>query len=242
MKSLQVLFALGLIVGLFMVGSSPALGATITGKVNFEGDVPKLKPLTMTSDPMCSIHSPDGAPSEMLVLGLDKQIANVFVRVKSGLGDEKYPVPEEPVVLDQKGCIYTPHVFGVRVGQELKVLNPDNTLHNVHAMPRINAPYNIAMPKFRKEAVNTFTKEEFMFPIKCDVHPWMGTWCAVMDHPFFDVTAKDGVYKLEGLKAGTYEIESWHERLKTKTETVTVTEDETKTVNFTYEYTRPAKK
>ena len=234
MKSQFLLFAIGLLVGLVALGSTAAFGASITGTIVYEGDVPDLKVMKMDSDPMCSLHHTEGVKSEVIVLGLGKTIGNVFVRIKSGLPDEKYPIPTEPVILDQKGCMYSPHVFGVLVGQELKILNPDNTLHNVHAMPRKNPSYNTAMPKFRKEASKIFTKEEFMFPIKCDVHPWMGTWCAVMAHPFFDVTEKDGKFKIEGLKAGTYEIEAWHERLKTRTATVAVTADEAKTVDFSF--------
>lgn len=240
MKLVTRMFAFGVLVGLVALGSGPAFCGSIIGTVVYEDEIPNLKVTSVNSDPMCSLHHAEGVKSELLVLGDGKTMGNVFVRVKSGLGDEKYPVPTEAVVLDQKGCIYSPHVFGVRVGQALKVLNPDDTLHNVHAMPRLNAPYNIAMPKFRKEATNTFTKKEFMFPIKCDVHPWMLTWCAVMDHPFFDVTAKDGKFKIEGLKAGTYEIEAWHERLKTRTATVTVTADEEKTVDFSF--AKPKKK
>jgi hypothetical protein len=85
-----------------------------------------------------------------------------------------------------------------------------------------------------KEAEFTFDKPEFMFKIKCDVHPWMGSYVSVMEHPFFEVTAEDGKFKIDGLPAGTYEIEVWHEKLKTMTQSVTVGADETKTVDFAF--------
>lgn len=240
MKSFSVVFSIGLLVGLVALVGAPAYCASVTGTIVYDDEIPNLRVIKMNSDAKCSAHHPEGTKSEALVLGPGKTMANVFVRVTSGLGDEQYPVPTEPVILDQKGCVYAPHVFGVRVGQELKVLNPDDTLHNVHAMPKLNAPYNIAMPKFRKEATNTFTKAEFIFPIKCDVHPWMSTWCAVMEHPFFDVTGKDGKFKIDGLKAGTYEIVAWHEKLRTRTATVTVTADGAATVDFSF--AKPKKK
>jgi plastocyanin len=160
-------------------------------------------------------------------------MGNIFVSITSGLPDKQWPTPKEPVILDQKGCQYHPHVIGVMVNQPLRILNSDGILHNVHALPKDNKQFNIAMPASRTEAVETFTKVEGMFVIKCDVHPWMKSYIQVMPHPFFDVTENDGEYVIGGLPAGTYEVEIWHEKLGTKTATVTVGADETKTADFT---------
>ena len=167
-------------------------------------------------------------------MGEDNTMANVFVYVKSGLPDKTYPVPEEPAILDQVGCMYVPHVLGVRAGQTIEIRNSDGTLHNIHAMPKTNRAFNMAMPKTMKKANKVFSKEEFMFPIKCDVHPWMNAWCAVMSHPYFHTTEKDGKFTIEGLEAGTYEIEAWHEKLGTRTQKITVGADDSKTVDFSF--------
>ena len=34
----------------------------------------------------------------------------------------------------------------------LQVLNSDGMLHNVHALPKVNTPFNMAMPPTLKEA------------------------------------------------------------------------------------------
>ncbi len=135
-------------------------------------------------------------------------------------------------MLDQNGCRYEPHVLGLTVGQTLKILNSDGLLHNVHALPKINTGFNRAMPASVTEAEYTFDKEEFMFKVKCDVHPWMGAYISVMRHPFFDVTGKDGRFEIRDVPPGTYEIEIWHEKLGTKTARVTIEGDETKSVDF----------
>lgn len=150
------------------------------------------------------------------------------------------PPPTQEVVIDQKGCMYEPHVLGVMVGQPLKILNPDGTLHNVHAMPKVNKEFNLAMPKFRKETTKKFDKAEFMFPIKCDVHPWMGAWISVMPHPYFNVTKKDGTFKIDDLPAGEYTLEAWHEKLGKQKIPVTLVEGQPQDINITY--SRPAKK
>ncbi len=223
----------------FLLLTSVSFAATITGTIIYDGEVPQFKEIKMDADPICLSKHTDAVFPETLVVGEGKTMANVFVRVKSGLAAKTYPVPATPVTLDQHGCHYRPHVFGIMVGQELKILNPDGTLHNVHALSKVNPEFNLAMPQFRKEVSKTFEKEEFMFPFKCDVHPWMESWCAVMTHPFFAVTEKDGKFSIAGLDAGTYEIEAWHEKLGAQTLSVTVGADETKTADFTF--TKPSK-
>jgi len=210
----------------------PAGAAKVTGTVTYEGAIPKLPTVRMDADPVCITHHGKPVQSQLLVLGDNKELANVFVHITEGVPSKEYPVPEDPAVLDQKGCIYNPRVMGLRVGQALKVLNPDGTLHNVHAFTRVNEEFNIAMPKFRKEITRVFDKPEFMLSMKCDVHPWMGAWITVLEHPFFDVTGTEGGFVIDNLPAGEYVIEIWHEKLGTQEQTVTLTEGESKEMSF----------
>lgn len=217
------------------ISTSKIAGATITGTVVYSGAVPKMRPIDMGAEPTCAAKHTTTAVSQALVLGADNKMAYVFVKVKSGLAKKTYEAPKEPVVIDQNGCVYEPHVFGVMAGQDLKFLNSDGVLHNVHPLPKVNRSFNLAMPKAIKETVKSFDKvEEEMFTIKCDVHPWMQAFMCVMPHPFYSVTGKDGKFTISGLEPGTYEIEAWHERLKAQTATVTVKAGETKSVDFTF--------
>jgi plastocyanin len=209
--------------------------STITGTVTFDGKAPALKPLAMDADPACAKKHTTPAPSEMLVLGNANSMANVMVYVTKGVPAGKtYPAPKTPVVLDQKGCQYVPHVMGLMVGQPYKILNSDGILHNLHALPKINTGFNKPMPATVKESSVTFDKAEANFPIKCDVHPWMQAYIGVFTHPFFSVTSTDGKFTISGLDPGTYEITAWHERLGTQTASVTVGATDTKTQNFKF--------
>lgn len=222
------------VASLIFILPSKAFAGEISGTVTFDGEIPKMKELQMDADPECAKKHPAPPVSDALVLGDNRTMANVFVRVKSGASEKQYPTPTEPVVIKQQGCIYNPHVVGVMVGQPVKFMNNDGVLHNVHALPEKNKPFNLGMPATMTEAQKEFTKEEWMFPIKCDVHPWMKAYAAVLPHPFFDVTETDGKFTIKGLDPGTYEIELWHEKLGTKTEKVTVGQSETKTIDFTF--------
>jgi plastocyanin len=215
----------------------PAVGtagqSTISGTITYSGKVPELKPINMGADPGCAAKHRDPAVSEALVLGPGNTVGNVLVHVKSGLPQRSGPVPAEPVVMDQEGCRYKPHVMGVMVGQAFKILNSDGLLHNVHALPQANREFNMAMPASRTEAEERFTKREEPFKIKCDVHPWMNAYVAVFEHPYYTVTLPDGKFSIASLPAGTYEIEVWHERLPAQTASVTVGGGESKTQDFT---------
>ena len=227
------------LVALFACGT--ALAATITGTVTYDGKVPNLKPIDMGADAACAKMHSTQQPSDVLVLGSGNTMANIMVSVASGLpAGKSWPAPKDPVVMDQKGCHYSPHVFGLMVGQPFRVLNSDGILHNVHALPKVNAPFNMAMPPTVKESTKSFGQAEGMFMIKCDVHPWMSSYAGVFSNPFFSVTKDDGKFSIAGLDAGTYELQAWHEKLGVQKASVTVTGSETKTVNF--KFSAPAAK
>jgi plastocyanin len=194
---------------------------TITGIVTFAGTPPKPRPLPMDSDPLCAKAEP-GTTSEVLLVGPGNGIENVFVYVKDGLGSRRYAVPDGPVRLDQKGCRYVPHVFGVQVGQTVLVSNSDPLIHNVHALPKNNREFNFGQPAKTPPVPRVFEQAEIGLPFKCDVHSWMNSYVNVVPHPFFAVTKDDGSFEIKGLPAGSYTLELWHERLGTQALPVTV--------------------
>jgi plastocyanin len=209
----------------------PATAATVTGRVSFTGTVPAPQPITMASDPRCT--NPD-AVTETVVADGKGGLGNVFVYVKDGLGSLAFPVPTAPVVLDQKGCQYRPHVFGAQVGQPIEILNSDATLHNIHAWPMVNQEFNVGQALQGLRHTHTFSTKEVMVPFKCDVHKWMNAFVGVLDHPFHAVTRADGSFSLKGLPPGTYTLEAWHETLGTMTQSVTVGAKESKEVAFSF--------
>ena len=213
-------------------------GGSITGTITFEGKAPKMKPLKVDADPICVANNEIAPKKEWLILDENKGVKNMLVFITEGLNID-YSPPEEPVVIDQKGCIYSPHVLGIMAGQQLDILNNDGTLHNIHALPKVNKEFNKAQPRSKKKLSVKFEKPEAPFKIKCDVHPWMGAYIGVFDHPCFAVSGDDGTYIISDLKPGEYVIEAWHEKLGSQTANVTVS-DSAAHQDFTFK--KPSKK
>jgi len=208
---------------------------SITGMVALDGAAPKNAPIRMNADPICLREVKTPQFMETFEVGGDgKSLANVFVYVKDGLGNYVYDTPTEPAVIDQKECRYHPHVFGMRVGQPLQILNSDPTLHNIHATPKLNTEFNTGQPIQGMKTNHTFDKPEIMVPFKCDVHGWMNAYVGVLPHPYFAVTDGSGKFTLNTLPAGTYTIEAWHERLGPQSQQVTIGQKETKDITFTF--------
>ena len=186
----------------------------------------------MNSDPVC-VKEATNTETEYYVVGDGGGLGNVFVYVKEGLSGS-YPAATDTVVLDQQGCRYTPHVFGVQVGQTVQITNSDPTLHNIHATPAVNPEFNTGQPIQGMSMERTFDEVEVMVPFKCDVHGWMNAYVGVLDHPYFATTGPDGAFDISNLPAGNYVIEAWHEMLGVQTQNVTVGDGATAEVSFTF--------
>ncbi|MBZ5580793.1 MAG: carboxypeptidase regulatory-like domain-containing protein [Acidobacteriia bacterium] len=210
-------------------------GATITGRVAFTGTAPARKIIDMSANPPCQ-RANAGAPAktEEVVVNPNGTLKNAFVWVKSGLPRENWAVPGAPASLDQRGCVYAPHVLGVMAGQTVEVLNSDPTNHDVHAQAEMNQDWNRSQPVGSGALTMSFPRQEIMVPFKCNVHPWMRAYVGVVSHPFYAVTGDDGTFTITGLPPGTYTIESWHEAYGVHDQQVTVAPRESKTVDFTY--------
>ena len=212
----------------------------IKGRVKYIGKSPKAKRIRMDADPVCAASHQEAAKAESFIVDADGNMANVIVYLKGVEYNGKTPSNE--VIIDQKGCVYSPHVLGVQAGQPLKILNSDATMHNIHGLPKINKEFNFGMPKSLKQKTVTFNKAEDVFVIKCDVHPWMKSYTQVFDHPYFAVSGSDGSFSISNVPDGTYEAIAWQEKFGSKrimTQSVTVKSGDAE-LNFSFE--RPKKK
>lgn len=221
--------------GAVLAGSpSPtATGATVRGIVRFEGKAPAAKPISMAADPSCANQHASPVMAQEIMADEKGDLQNVIVFVSEGLGDRTFDPPTQPVTVEQKGCIYQPHVLAVRANQKLELVNDDPTSHNIHPAPANNREWNKAEPPGSR-LEDSFAREEIAIPVKCNVHPWMRAYIGVVGHPFFAVTGDDGSFTIKGLPPGTYTLEAWHEKYGTQDVQITVAPKETKTNDFSF--------
>lgn len=223
--------AIGSIPGVLRAGAPATPGATLRGVVHLEGKVLPAKPINMAADPVCAKQHPSAVMTQEVVADAKGDLQNVVVFVSEGLNGQVFDPPSQPAVIEQRGCLYEPHVMAVQANQMLELVNDDATSHNIHPVPANNREWNKAEPPGSKME-DSFAREEVAIPVKCNVHPWMKGYIAVFKHPYFAVTGKDGSFALSNLPPGTYTIKAWHEKLGTSTQTVTVGANETKGNQF----------
>jgi hypothetical protein len=213
--------------GKVTAGGAPSFSgaANLKGTVHFEGTVPKPKPINMAADPSCAKQHSAPVYLQEVMTDSKGDLQNVIVFISQGLGDRRFDPPTQPVTVEQKGCMYVPHVLAVQANQPLHVVNEDPTSHNIHPTPANNREWNKADPP-GSTMDESFARE--------DLHPWMHGFVAVFKHPYFAVTGKDGSFDLTGLPPGTYTIKAWHEKLGTATQTITIGANESKEISFVF--------
>jgi plastocyanin len=201
--------------GMILASALPAGaqgGGTISGEVKLAGAAPAPKTVKVNKDNQ--------------VCGQEKKIAEVAAGPGGGLANAIVAVTtaksgkaSKPAVLDQKGCEFHPGVVVMSPG-ELKILNSDGVLHNIHTFSTANPPVNKAQPKFRKEMTEKFQKPE-LIKVVCDAHSWMLGWIYVTENPAA-VTDGSGAFKLENVPPGKHKVEVVHPVLGKQTKEVEV--------------------
>jgi plastocyanin len=214
----------------------PATLGTITGTIRFAGKPPERVKIDMSMDPVCSITGGDNF-AELYMLKEGK-LANVYVYVKNGppaAMSATSPAPS-PVVMDQIGCKYVPHVIALMRGGSVEFRNSDGTMHNIHTLPTVEGsqPIDISQGPKGTPQVKQFNQPEVMLPVRCNNHPWMNAFINVSATPFFAVTDADGHFSISGVPAGTYTLAAVHEKMGEQTTTVTVEPKQTAKTDFSF--------
>jgi hypothetical protein len=213
-----------------IAGGGLASGATrrVTGKVSVAGSYQRPKPL-----PVFKNRSFCGAtvPNETLLVGADGGLRNAVVMLHPL--DSKVSTQPGALILDNKHCAFTPHVQVATVGSELLLKNSDSILHAVHARLGKETLFNVGLPKWRQVAKRL--EQAGVIKIECDVlHTWMSTAIVVVATPFYSVTDQNGLFALDEIPAGSYQVEIWHERLGSKTARISVIANTDNSIEIAY--------
>lgn len=213
-----------------------ANSGTVTGTVRFIGKAPERIAIDMAQDPACTTNDSKPNMTQQVVVH-NGGLENVFVYVKDGLGNRVYMPTKTPVVLDQKGCRYLPHVVGAMVGQPVEFRNSDPTMHNVHVVPQESenaAGLDISQPPMGGTEQHVFRHAGLMIPVRCNNHPWMEAFLNFVTNPFFGISNQEGKFNITGLPPGTYTLVAVQEKLGTRSKSITVQKQKTTDANFTF--------
>jgi plastocyanin len=204
----------------------------IVGWVGYQGPPPKRRPISFGGEKACADLNKDGAPhDESLELNPNNTVKWAVVSIRGKVPGD-YPVPDKPVVLDQVGCVFTPHVAALMVGQEIDYRNSDPVTHNIRVSATKNTASNLVFAPNQGSKAK-FEAAENGIQLKCDIHFWMSSYVHVFPHPFFAVTGDDGSFVIQGVPPGKYTVQVWQETFKPQTQTVEVKAGEVNEVPFT---------
>ncbi|HXC98874.1 MAG TPA: carboxypeptidase regulatory-like domain-containing protein [Verrucomicrobiae bacterium] len=189
----------------------------ITGTVTLNGTPPDEQiNNAIAGDPNCGKLHPEVVKTQFFVVGPNKELKDVVVSI-TGISGKSTGASAEPIVLDQKGCEYTPYIFAVQTGQKITVRTSDPApiLHNVHATPTAAGNQEVNLPQAAGSAdlSISFPSAENFLKIKCDVHQWMFAYVTVVDHPYFAVSGADGKFKIANVPPGKYTIAAMHRKV-----------------------------
>ena len=209
--------------------------AEISGKVKLKGMPPAEIPIKM--DDACGKQQATPPTTRHYIVGQDGGLGNVFVWIKEGA--KPTPPKGDGPTLDQTSCMYQPYIFGVQTGQKFKIKNSDDTLHNVHAMPKSNKEFNFGQPVKGMVTEKSFDQQEVLVKFKCDVHPWMFAYVGVVDHPYWAITDKDGNFTIKDVPAGEYTVEAVHLKAGRAEQKLMLGADDKKTLDYALEVPAP---
>ena len=211
--------------------------ASVVGTITLKGTPPKPRTIDMSADPLCQQFN--RKPVYDWLITKEGRLANAFVYVMGEpLRAYRFAVPDTEVILNQHGCYFEPHVFGLQVGQSLRIINGDPTQHNIHPTPKMNPEWNMSQAANSPPIFKTFGRAEVVIPIKCNQHPWMRAYAGVVNHPYFAVTDKSGKFEIRNLPPGSYRLAVWHELFGEQVIDITIQPGETRNADFTFDTTQ----
>ncbi len=186
-------------------------GGAIAGTVRLSAFLPPQAERPVLKDQAtCGEQTPD--PS--IELGKENTIANVVVSLVGVTQGKEMPELSDSAKLDQKQCVYIPHIQIVPPGTSVDIHNSDPILHNVHATMNGSATiFNLALPVqgFR---MRRRLDDPGLVSLKCDAgHTWMSGYIVVQEHPYYALTTPQGAYLIGDIPAGEYRLRTWHEWL-----------------------------
>jgi hypothetical protein len=218
-------------------------GGTVTGTVQFSGDLPPPISFELRRYPdrvYCGALS-DGTGYRLLrevAVGAQQGLKDVIVTIE---GVEKgKPFEFTETKLEANICQFIPFVSVMRENHPLTVTNLDQVSHDLQIYERDQEHVFImfhrpALTKSGTSDIIRFTGKRRDVTMQCGMHPFMQGHGLAVENPYFAVTGLDGTFTIKDLPAGTHRIKAWHPILGEKVQDVTVAANGTTSLGFSFE-------
>jgi hypothetical protein len=187
-----------------------AAAGSVTGTVTLGKPLDAL-PATETGDAsaICGPSIPDGS-----VTMQGNGLTGVVVWL-DGARSGKAPAIERRVELESDHCKLTPRVQAALKGSAVNIIGHDDFRQHLRFVAvGDTAPRATILLGGGEQVIPT--ELPFVAPgmvaVRDAEHPWTRAYLAVFDHPYFTVTGNGGSFTIDGVPAGKYKLNAWHER------------------------------
>jgi plastocyanin len=172
----------------------------------------------------------DGTITGTVKVSRARHSGDVVVYLEGENLKKAYPPPSEHTALDQKNLVFVPKVLPILKGTTVDFLNSDDVQHNVFAPGKVEK-FNLGTWGLGGVKEFTFNKPGEVI-ILCNVHSEMVAYIVILENSYFAKTDEKGNFRIENIPAGTYQIKTWHEKMKSDPQEVILAEGDAKEVHL----------
>jgi hypothetical protein len=219
-----------------------ANGGTVTGTVQFSGEVPPPMPFELRRypDPVYCGALSDGSGYRLLrevAVGTQQGLKDVIVTIENIEKGKPFELKE--AILEANVCQFVPFVSVMREHHPLTVTNLDPVSHDLQIYERDREHVFIMFhrPALTKSGTSDtihFTGNRRSVIMQCGMHAFMQGHGLAVENPYYAITGFEGAFTIKDLPAGTYRIKAWHPTLGEKVQNVTVAANGTTSLGFSF--------
>jgi len=205
-------------------------GGVVAGKVYTRSPPPQVKkhPLLRFPNPEYCGQISDGHNNRDLdEFFIDERggLKNVVIAIE-GIPSGK-PFPPEASSTSIRLCQLDPFVVVFWKPFSITVRNLDPLFHTLQGVQmessRRPALFYLPLQEGENRTIPfQFSRDRRIFTMHCGVHPFSQMWGFAVKNPYFDITKKNGSFRISEITPGSYTMSIWHPTMKVTTRPLTV--------------------
>ncbi len=210
--------------------SPSSAGPAVVGRVIYRGSVPSPMQVEVTrdSDVCGQVVTVASLTTDPMTHG----VRDAVVHIESGIEAAEDGLAQSSMV-QNKHCVFHPHVAAVRSGTQAEITNDDPIMHNTNITLDSRTVLNVALVA-GGNPIQKPLKRGGLHLVTCNIHKFMHAYRYVFNHPFFSQTNEMGQFRIMGLSPGQHTVSVWHETLGILHKEIRLPTHGTMTVDFEF--------